>query len=108
MLLSGMTIEDIARLCKEQSIRWTKHVLERLFQRNIIIDDVMTALTKGEIIEQYPTDYPFPSCLVLGYTISKKPLHIVCGSNGAELWIITVYIPNSVEWSDDFRQRIKV
>ena len=102
-----MTAEDITRLGKESSLRWTSHILERLFHRNIRIDDVKAALAKCEIIEEYPTDYPFPSCLVLGNTIVGHPLHVVCGSNGTELWLITAYFPNPNEWTEDFRQRRK-
>ena len=61
------------------------------------MEDVIQVLTNGEIIEQYPTDYPFPSCLVLGYTKTGKALHVVCGSNGVELWLITAYIPDPIE-----------
>jgi hypothetical protein len=82
-------------------------MLERIFQRNISTDDVVTALSRGEIIEQYPTDYPFPSCLVAGLTAAGECLHVVCGSNGAELWLITAYFPDPAEWSDDFKVRRK-
>jgi hypothetical protein len=68
---------------------------------------VENALMNGEIIEQYPTDYPFPSCLVLGYTKAGKPLHVVCGSSGVELWLITAYFPSPSEWTEDFKQRRK-
>ena len=102
-----MTIEEIAQLCKERSVRWTNHILERIFRRGIKIDDVQSALNNGEIIEQYPNDYPFPSCLVLGQTKAGEALHIVCGSNGAELWLITAYIPNPNEWTEDFKHRRK-
>jgi hypothetical protein len=102
-----MTIEDIALLCKTKSVRWTSHMLERIFRRGINAGDVITALTNGEIIEQYPTDYPYPSCLVLGHTKAGQALHIVCGSNGIELWLVTAYIPSSAEWTEDFRQRRK-
>jgi hypothetical protein len=102
-----MTIEDIVLLCKKQSVRWTGHILERIFRRGIGADEVTNALTKGEIIEQYPSDYPFPSCLVLGHTAAGRPLHVVCGSNGMELWLITAYLPNPAEWTEDFKQRRK-
>ena len=71
------------------------------------MDDVIIALTNGEIIEQYPADFPYPSCLVLGYTKEGKALHIVCGSSGTELWLITAYIPNPAEWTDDLKHRRK-
>ena len=102
-----MTAEDIAKYVDKSALCWTSHILEKLFQRNIRIDDVKAALTNCEIIEQYPNDYPFPSCLVLGYTVARRVLHIVCGSNGKELWLITAYFPNPFEWTEDFRQRRK-
>ncbi|MDR2924207.1 MAG: DUF4258 domain-containing protein [Treponema sp.] len=102
-----MTIEDIALLCKAKSVRWTSHILGRMFRRGISMDDVAGALANGEIIEQYPSDYPFPSCLVLGHTTAGKALHVVCGSNGEELWLITAYIPSHADWTEDFRQRRK-
>jgi hypothetical protein len=98
-----MTIENIAQHCKAQSFRWTNHILERMFRRGISTDDVVSALIDGEIIEQYPSDYPFPSCLVLGHTKGGKALHIVCGSNGEELWLVTAYVPGAAEWSEDLR-----
>jgi hypothetical protein len=100
-----MLEKDIIQHCEGRTLRWTSHILERLFQRNISLDDISAALTNGRIIEQYPSDYPFPSCLVLGRTTAGKPLHIVCGSNGAELWLITAYYPNPAEWTEDFTVR---
>jgi hypothetical protein len=43
--------------------------------------------------------------LVLGLTRMGKPLHIVCGSNGTELWLITAYVPDPSEWSENFKVR---
>jgi hypothetical protein len=88
-------------------LRWTSHILDRIFRRGVGMDDVKRVLTAGEIIEQYPTDYPHPSCLILGYTEAGKALHVVCGSNGVELWLITAYFPDPAEWSGDYRQRRK-
>jgi len=100
-----MDMNSIACLCETRALRWTSHILERIFQRGISADDVKNVLVSGEIIEQYPSDYPFPSCLILGRTEAEKALHVVCGSNGAELWLITAYFPDSAEWSEDYRQR---
>ncbi|MCL2810105.1 MAG: DUF4258 domain-containing protein [Treponema sp.] len=55
-----MTEQDIAMFVKNSYLRWTNHILVRLLQRNIRIDDVKAALMNCEIIEQYPNDYPFP------------------------------------------------
>jgi hypothetical protein len=44
----------------------------------IRVDEVVEALDAGEIIEEYPDDQPYPSCLILGRTRAARPLHIVC------------------------------
>jgi len=74
-------------------------------QRNISTDDIIRVLMDGEIIEQYPDDYPYPSCLVNGQALHKQPLHVVCGFGNNELWIITAYRPDAVEWAPDFKAR---
>lgn len=100
-----MDIEIIKKLCKANKLRWTNHIFVRLIQRGISISDVTNALITGEIIENYPDDYPYPSCLVLGLTVNNKFLHVVCGSNEEELWLITAYYPDKDKWSDDFKHR---
>ena len=62
----------------------------------------------GEIIEEYENDYPYPSCLVYGIDLNNKVLHIVCGSNKEELWIITAYQPNNTEWKNDLKTRKEI
>jgi hypothetical protein len=98
-------MDAIRLLCGNGSMRWTNHVMVRLLQRGISTADVVNALMKGEIAEQYPEDYPYPSCLVLGLTISGRALHVVCGASETELWLITAYYPNPAEWTNDFRTR---
>ena len=60
-----MEITDLQKLCEHGSIRWTGHILKRLMQRGIFRASVVQAIRSGEIIEQYPDDYPYPSCLLL-------------------------------------------
>ena len=80
----------------------------RLLQRNISQNDVENALMNGEIIEEYENDYPYPSCLVYGIDLDNKVLHIVCGSNGEELWIITAYYPDNSEWENNLKKRREI
>ena len=101
-------IKEVKKLCESTALRWTNHVLIRLLQRNILTDDVVCALFNGEIIEQYPTDYPYPSCLILGTANGNRSLHVVCGLGDGELWLITAYYPNSDEWEQDFKSRKEI
>ena len=63
------TIEDFRKINKSENIIVSLHGQIRLNERNITIDDIMNAIDNGEIIEQYPSDFPFPSCLILGISI---------------------------------------
>lgn len=98
-------ISAIREYCNSQAFRYTQHFMQRIMQRKITLDDVTIALKNGEIIEDYPNDYPFPSCLVLGYTINNFPLHVVCGIAPDDLFLITAYYPNKSMWTTDFRTR---
>ena len=102
-----INIKDIKRLINDRKIRWTNHVMVRLLQRNISQNDIENAILNGEIIEEYEDSYPYPypSCLVYGINLNNKVIHIVCGSNGEELWIITAYYPDNIEWQSDFKTR---
>jgi hypothetical protein len=92
---------------KKGQYRLTIHCLERCIERSIEGDDIECAIEGGEIIEYYPEDKYGPSCLILGYTEKRRPLHIQCSIN--PVWIVTCYDPSEkqTKWSNDFRRRIK-
>jgi hypothetical protein len=83
------------------------HAAQRMFQRVIKQDEVLSVLQEGIIIEDYPDDSPFPSVLINGKTISGRPLHIVVAIDTSEsrLYIITAYDPDSQKWIDAFSKR---
>ena len=84
----------------------TEHAVERFKQRGIFIRDVKAAIFSGVIIEQYPEDFPFPSCLVCGTTTRDLVLHVVISDEGSSSRIITAYYPDSDRWSGDFKTRL--
>lgn len=63
-----LNIEDLQRICTPENIIITIHAAKRLEQRGIFLKEVMNCIMTGEIIEQYPDDYPYPSCLTFGNT----------------------------------------
>jgi hypothetical protein len=93
-------IEDVRACCTDDAIVLTEHLLTRMRQRHIRMEDIKYAITKGEIIEQYPADYPFPSCL-----INAENIHIVCSIGEGYLYIITAYRPSLEQWEDGGRKR---
>lgn len=101
----ALDILELRKLCIPKNIRITLHAAKRLEQRRIFLKDVIACIMNGEIIEQYPDDYPYPSCLILGMSIEDKYLHVVIGNHESDLFLITAYFPSFDKWESDFKTR---
>lgn len=99
------TIEDFRKINRSENIIISLHGQLRLNERNISIDDVMNAIDNGEIIEQYPKDFPFPSCLILGLSIKNVYIHIVVSMHDEKIYLITAYVPSTDKWESDLKTR---
>jgi len=95
-----LRIEDVRAYCTDYTIVLTEHLLTRMRERQIRLKDIKDAIAEGEIIEQYSTDYPFPSCL-----INAENIHIVCSVGDGHLYIITAYRPSPEQWEAGNRKR---
>ncbi len=82
------------------------HAVERMFERGISVADVRQVIQEAKIIENYPEDLPFPSCLILG-TIPERPLHVVVAMDNESdrAVVVTVYEPDSRQWEPRFERR---
>jgi hypothetical protein len=82
------------------------HAVQRMFERNVTVKKVREALGTGETLEDYSSEMPEPSRLILGFQ-GKRPFHVVTSENpeANELTVITVYIPDPNKWKKDFRSR---
>ena len=60
------------------------------------------------MIADYLDDKPYPSTLLLGF-INGGPVHVVIARDDqtADCYVVTVYVPDSKLWNDDFRIRGK-
>lgn len=103
--MEKLNIDTIKQMVKDKKLRWTNHIVLRLLQRKITQEDVENALLTGEIIEEYQNDYPYPSCLVYGINLKNDVIHVVCGLTEIELWLITAYYPDNIEWEEDLKTR---
>jgi hypothetical protein len=43
---------------------------------------------QGEIIEDYPTDKPYPGCLIYGDNFQGEPIHSVWAFNDKTKWAV--------------------
>jgi len=92
-------------LCRDETIKATKHFINRINERNIEYDDVLYVIKNGEMIEEYPTAYPYPCALFFKYITNNKPLHVLAGTEGSSLWLITAYNPSFDKWESDYKTR---
>ncbi len=83
---------------------YREHAQLRMFQRNISAEEIEQTIEYGEKIEDYPTDTPFPSCLMFK-VINDRPIHVVLGINGNEGFIISLYEPSIDKFEKDFKTR---
>lgn len=98
------SIDNFKGINIPQNMIITQHSRKRFMERGISICDVHAAIENGEIIEQYPSDYLFPSCLILGRS-EDKAIHVVASIDDGTMYVITAYIPNTQKWEGDWKTR---
>lgn len=106
--IGGYEVIDINNLRKyyeQENVIITIHAQERIRKRGIRLKDIRNCIMTGEIIEQYPDDYPFPSCLIFGYTMDNRILHVVVSDEGEGSRIITAYYPDLAHFESDLKTR---
>ena len=95
-----MDVADITRAIRVNRVRITDHADEEAEADQLTFDEIYFSVLHGEIIEDYPTDKPYPSCLIYGQTFSGDPVHSVWAYNEQNQWsvLITVYRPDPNLW----------
>jgi hypothetical protein len=97
-----MKIEDITEAIRGNRLRITDHADEEARADHLTFDEVFFSVFRGEVIEDYPDDVPYPSCLIYGDTFTGMPVHSVWAFNEENRWavLITVYRPDPKRWLD--------
>lgn len=99
-----ITIEEIRKLCGQSKIKWSAHASARIQQRGISRQDILNCVMGGEIIEQYPDHWLNPACLIFGYNVNNRVIHVVAGLDDY-VHIVTAYYPNEEKFESDLRTR---
>ncbi|NIR49884.1 DUF4258 domain-containing protein [candidate division KSB1 bacterium] len=97
-----MEIERVVEAIGAKRIRITDHADEEAQADKLKYEEVYFSVLNGEIIEDYPKDKPYPSCLIYGQTFAGEPVHSVWAYNKKTKWavLITVYRPDPERWID--------
>lgn len=82
------------------------HAVQRMLERKISLKKVRQVFEGGEVIEDYSDELTSPGRLLLGWD-GKRPIHIVVSENieSNEAIIVTVYSPETSQWTKDFKRR---
>ena len=99
---SSAILQEIQSQIRAKQYRLSGHAEIEREADQITISEISQSLLseQAEIIENYPDDRRGASCLILGFTLQKNPIHVVCGVAREIVIIITVYRPNADEWVD--------
>ena len=95
-----MIIDDVQRAIQADSVNITHHARKEAKEDSLKLDEIFFSVRHGKIIEAYPSDFPFPSCLVYGDTSTGQPVHSVWAfdrETGIAI-LITVYRPDPERW----------
>ena len=103
-----MEIADILNAVRSGQIRITDHADEEAQNDGLSYDEIFSSALTGAIIENYPDDKPYPSCLVAGNTFKGDPVHSVWAYNEETKWavLVTVYRPDPARWIN-WKRRIQ-
>jgi hypothetical protein len=103
-----MDINNIIGAICNNRIRITDHADEEAENDQLTFDEIYFSVLNGEVIEDYPDDKPYPSCLIYGQNFSGDPIHSVWAFNEQTQWavLITVYRPDPTRWIN-WRKRRK-
>ncbi len=101
-----MDIVKLREAIRKGNFDWKKHTLIRLAERNILQEIVLEVILEGEIIEEYPKDKPFLSCLMFKI-VGEKPYYVVVSldEQNKKAYIITTYEPTPNKFESDFKTR---
>lgn len=100
------SIDEIRTQLSVGQFEFSRHAFKRAVERNISEFEIRQSGIQARIIEDYPDDKYAPSCLLLGFTATRRPLHAQVSYVDTDLLkIITIYEPDETEWYDYSRQR---
>jgi hypothetical protein len=101
-------LDEIKARVRRGAFEFTQHAVDQALLRHIAVREVRDAVEAAEVIEDYPNDKYGPSCLLLGFTATARPLHVqVSHSTRPIIKVITVYEPDPDRWIEHRYRRTR-
>ena len=95
-------LNEIQAKILRREYEFSRHAVDQSIIRGISVAEVEEAMTtRAEVVEDYPDDKYGPSCLMLGFTMAGRPLHLQCSYPSRPIVkVITLYEPDPSLWVD--------
>lgn len=102
-----MTIVEDSRRAAKKKLLFLPHAIRQMSrpERMITPQEVERVVMTGELVEDYPQDSRGHSCLLLGLGDGDRAIHVVCSPKEDYLAVITAYLPDTTQWTPDYRRR---
>ena len=94
-------VDHLRSQVRRKKYRLSFHTEKEREAALILLQEIEEAILSEHyvVIEDYPEDSRGPSCLLLGFTTTKLPIHMVCGNlREEEFLVITIYRPDPEQW----------
>ncbi len=85
-----LMIDEIQMAICRDKANVTNHARKKLEADEISLEQLYHAALGGEMIEDYPNDYPLPGCLTLGFDENDRPVHAVWACSSDDVAILTL------------------
>ena len=95
---STSKISDVRSLAASGNVKITQHAAQEMAEEDILLDDVMFAISKAQLLEDYPDHRRGACSLIYGKDARLRDIHIVCTTAHPTLIIVTVYLPRPPKW----------
>ena len=89
---------------REGQYYFSRHGDQERQNDHLTIEEIEEALLTWRIFERYEDTGRGESCLVVGFTESGIPLHMVCWQIEDRIVIITVYIPTPPKFKNPYER----
>lgn len=94
----AVTLARIKAQAAEGKFRVTQHAQQEMVEEAIGLAELLEAIERGEILEDYPEHRRGACCLLSGTAEEGRPLHVVCTTAQPLLVSITAYEPGAPKW----------